>query len=24
VLVPAKKVPHFKPGKELRELINRR
>ena len=23
VLVPAKKVPHFKPGKELRELINR-
>jgi integration host factor subunit beta len=24
VLVPAKRVPHFKPGKELRELINRR
>ena len=24
VMVPAKKVPHFKPGKELRELINRR
>jgi len=24
VLVPAKKVPYFKPGKELRELINRR
>jgi integration host factor subunit beta len=23
VLVPAKKVPHFKPGKELRELVNR-
>ena len=23
VMVPAKKVPHFKPGKELRELINR-
>jgi integration host factor subunit beta len=23
VLVPAKKVPYFKPGKELRELINR-
>jgi integration host factor subunit beta len=23
VLVPAKKVPHFKAGKELRELINR-
>jgi integration host factor subunit beta len=23
VLVPAKSVPHFKPGKELRELINR-
>jgi integration host factor subunit beta len=23
VLVPAKEVPHFKPGKELRELINR-
>jgi integration host factor subunit beta len=23
VVVPAKKVPHFKPGKELRELINR-
>jgi integration host factor subunit beta len=23
VLVPAKRVPHFKPGKELRELINR-
>ena len=22
VLVPAKKVPYFKPGKELRELIN--
>jgi integration host factor subunit beta len=24
VLVPAKRVPYFKPGKELRELINRR
>ena len=24
VMVPAKRVPHFKPGKELRELINRR
>ena len=24
VVVPAKTVPHFKPGKELRELINRR
>jgi integration host factor subunit beta len=24
VVVPAKKVPYFKPGKELRELINRR
>ena len=24
VVVPAKAVPHFKPGKELRELINRR
>ena len=24
VLVPAKKVPYFKPGKELRELINNR
>jgi integration host factor subunit beta len=24
VLVPAKRVPHFKAGKELRELINRR
>jgi integration host factor subunit beta len=24
VAVPAKNVPHFKPGKELRELINRR
>ena len=24
VVVPAKRVPHFKPGKELRELINRR
>jgi integration host factor subunit beta len=24
VMVPAKKVPHFKAGKELRELINRR
>jgi integration host factor subunit beta len=24
VLVPAKKVPYFKPGKELRELINGR
>ncbi len=24
VVVPAKSVPHFKPGKELRELINRR
>ena len=23
VHVPAKRVPHFKPGKELRELINR-
>jgi integration host factor subunit beta len=23
VMVPAKSVPHFKPGKELRELINR-
>jgi integration host factor subunit beta len=23
VLVPAKEVPYFKPGKELRELINR-
>ena len=23
VTVPAKSVPHFKPGKELRELINR-
>jgi integration host factor subunit beta len=23
VVVPPKKVPHFKPGKELRELINR-
>jgi len=23
VLVPAKRVPHFKAGKELRELINR-
>ncbi len=23
VLVPAKSVPHFKPGKELRQLINR-
>ena len=23
VSVPAKRVPHFKPGKELRELINR-
>jgi len=23
VLVPAKRVPYFKPGKELRELINR-
>jgi integration host factor subunit beta len=23
VLVPAKRVPHFKPGKDLRELINR-
>ena len=22
VVVPPKKVPHFKPGKELRELIN--
>lgn len=22
VLVPAKKVPYFKPGKELRELLN--
>jgi nucleoid DNA-binding protein len=24
VVVPAKSVPHFKPGKELRELINKR
>jgi integration host factor subunit beta len=24
VVVPAKNVPYFKPGKELRELINRR
>lgn len=24
VVVPAKAFPHFKPGKELRELINRR
>jgi integration host factor subunit beta len=24
VVVPAKRIPHFKPGKELRELINRR
>jgi integration host factor subunit beta len=24
VIVPAKSIPHFKPGKELRELINRR
>ena len=24
VIVPAKKVPYFKPGKELRELINQR
>jgi len=24
VVVPAKSVPHFKPEKELRELINRR
>jgi integration host factor subunit beta len=23
VVVPAKRVPHFKPGKELRELINK-
>jgi integration host factor subunit beta len=23
VVVPAKSIPHFKPGKELRELINR-
>ena len=23
VVVPAKRVPHFKPGKELRERINR-
>ena len=23
VVVPAKKVPHFKPGKELREMLNR-
>jgi integration host factor subunit beta len=23
VVVPAKSVPHFKPGKELRELINK-
>jgi integration host factor subunit beta len=23
VMVPAKRVPHFKPGKELREMINR-
>jgi integration host factor subunit beta len=23
VVVPPKRVPHFKPGKELRELINR-
>ncbi len=23
VVVPAKKIPYFKPGKELRELINR-
>lgn len=23
VIVPPKSVPHFKPGKELRELINR-
>ena len=23
VVVPAKRIPHFKPGKELRELINR-
>jgi integration host factor subunit beta len=23
VVVPAKKVPYFKPGKELRELLNR-
>ncbi len=22
VVVPAKRVPHFKPGKELRELVN--
>ena len=24
VSVPAKRIPYFKPGKELRELINRR
>jgi integration host factor subunit beta len=24
VVVPAKNLPHFKPGKELRELMNRR
>jgi len=24
VVVPARSFPHFKPGKELRELINRR
>jgi len=23
VLVPAKRVPHFKPGKELRQRVNR-
>jgi integration host factor subunit beta len=23
VVVPAKQVPHFKPGKELREMLNR-
>ena len=23
VVVPAKRVPHFKPGKDLREMINR-
>jgi integration host factor subunit beta len=23
VVVPSKRVPHFKPGKELRELVNR-
>jgi nucleoid DNA-binding protein len=23
VSVPAKKIPYFKPGKELKELINR-